>query len=70
MHLSPLAVADKQPLRELLRYHQQKALPWNIKGRALEFDINFSKDGGGDFIGQLSGMGGGKAVWETVMAER
>lgn len=36
----------------------------NIKAREPEFDIDLERDEGGDVMSRLSGMDGGKVMWE------
>lgn len=69
-----LAPGNKQPLHELLLHHWQQAVLCNMKGRGPEFDIEVERDEGGDeggdVMGQLSEMDGGKVMWEMMMADR
>lgn len=68
MYINPLARADEQPLRELLRYHWQQAVLCNMKGRGAEYDYDLDTEG--DVMGELGGMEGGKTVFEKMVAER
>ncbi|KAL0634965.1 hypothetical protein Q9L58_006083 [Maublancomyces gigas] len=68
IYSNPLAPADEQPLRELLRYHWQQAVLCNMKGRGAEYDYDLDTEG--DVMGELGGMEGGKTVFEMMVVER